>query len=127
MKWKFILVTIVIIVIIVNLPIVNKNVLLMMDGNNPFKYSNLNASFTQQESFAFKDSYLTNWSINRFIEETHPSNENKQVYRLYKINPVCFWRWSYYISISRNYKYKSWNEIEKNRVPYNPENMWQDF
>ncbi|MCT1532166.1 hypothetical protein M3B46_14285 [Sphingobacterium daejeonense] len=99
----------------------------MMDGNNPFKYSNLNASFTQQESFAFKDSYLTNWSINRFIEETHPSNEDKQVYRLYKINPLCFWRWSYYISISRNYKYKSWNEIEKNRVPYNQENMWQDF
>ncbi|MFD1164496.1 hypothetical protein ACFQ2C_02645 [Sphingobacterium daejeonense] len=124
MKWKFILVTI---VIIVNLPIVNKNVLLMMDGNNPFKYSNSNASFTQQESFAFKDPYLTYWSINRFIEETHPSNENKQVYRLYKINPVCFWRWSYYISISRNYKYKSWNEIEKNRVPYNQENMWQDF
>jgi len=127
MKWKFILVTIIIIVIIVNLPIVNKNVLLMMDGNNPFKYSNSNASFTQQESFAFKDSYLTNWSINRFIEETNPSNENKQVYRLYKINPVCFWRWSYYISISWNYKYKSWNEIEKNRVPYNQENMWQDF
>ena len=96
MKWKFILATIVIIIIIVNLPIVNKNVLLMMDGNNPFKYSNLNASFTQQESFAFKDSYLTNWSINRFIEETHPSNEDKQVYRLYKINPLCFWRWSYY-------------------------------
>ena len=127
MKWKFILVTIVIIVIIVNLPIVNKNVLLMMDGNNPFKYSNSNASFTRQESFAFKDSYLTNWSINRFIEETNPSNEDKQVYRLYKINPLCFWRWSYYISISRNYKYKSWNEIEKNRVPYNQENMWQDF
>jgi len=127
MKWKFIFVTLAIVVIIVNLPIINKNILLMIDGNNPFRYSNSNASFTREESFEFKDSYLTNWSINRFIEETKPSDEDKQVFRLYKINPLCFWRWSYYISISRDYKYKSWDDIGLNRVPYDPENMWQDF
>lgn len=127
MKWKFIFVTLAIVIIIVNLPIINKNILLMIDGNDPFRYSNSNASFTREESFGFKDPYLTDWSINRFIEETNPSDEDKQVFRLYKINPLCFWRWHYYIFISRDYKYKSWDDIEPNRVPYDPENMWQDF
>lgn len=101
--------------------------MLTFDGKGHFKYSNSNASFTYLESLSFKNGFLTDWSINRFIEEMQPSIENQEVYRLYKINPLCFWRWHYYIFISRHYKYKSWEEIEPNRVPYDSVNMWQDF
>lgn len=127
MKWKTFLIIITILIIIPNLPIINKNILLVVDGQSPFNYSNSNASYTKEDTFGFKDLFISDWSINRFIEETHPTKENQEIFRLYKINPLCFWRWSYYISISRKFSYKSWNEIEPKRVPYVEENMWQEF
>ncbi|WP_156307440.1 hypothetical protein [Sphingobacterium endophyticum] len=126
MKWKTILI-IITILNISNLPIINKNILLVADGQNPFRYSNSNASYTKEDTFGFKDLFINDWSINRFIEEARPSKENQQIFRLYKINPLCFWRWSYYISISRKFPYKSWDEIEPKRVPFDAENMWQEF
>lgn len=127
MKWKTILIIFAVIVIIVNFPLFNKSFLLMFDGKGHFRYSNSNASFTREESLGFKDPFISNWSIERFVEETHPAVGNKQIYRLYRINPFCFWRWHYYFSTSRNFEYKSWKEIEPNRAPYNPEDRWQDF
>ncbi len=86
-----------------------------------------NGSLTSEESFSFKDPYISEWPIKWFIEETNPAEENKAVYRLYKINPLCFWRWSYYLFTSSDYTYKNWKEIERKRVPYDPKNTRQDF
>ena len=124
--FKYSLITFSMIVVIANLPVINKQLLHALDQNH-FRYSNLNASFTDEESFEFKDGYISDWPIERFIKETHPSTENRTVYRLYRINPLCFWRWNYYLSISNDFKYKDWKEIEKNRVPYDQNNMWQRF
>ncbi|UPZ34615.1 hypothetical protein MUB18_10890 [Sphingobacterium sp. PCS056] len=109
-----------------NLPFVNSYLLHRFDGDL-FKYSNANASFTLHEIFDFKFSPISQRLIDRYITEFHPDTKNEQVYRLYRINPLCFWRWSHYLITSRDFDYKSWKEIEPNRVPYNPENRYQDF
>ena len=109
-----------------NLPFVNSYLLHRFDGDL-FKYSNANASFTLHEIFDFKFSPISQRLIDRYITEFHPDTKNEQVYRLCRINPLCFWRWSHYLITSRDFDYKSWKEIEPNRVPYNPENRYQDF
>jgi hypothetical protein len=109
-----------------NLPFVNSYLLHRFDGDL-FKYSNANASFTLHEIFDFKFSPISQRLIDRYIAEFHPDKKNQQVYRLYRINPLCFWRWSHYLITSRDYEYRSWKEIEPNRVPYDPENRYQDF
>ncbi|GGC22208.1 hypothetical protein GCM10011386_12670 [Parapedobacter defluvii] len=109
-----------------NLPILNAYILYKID-NDHFKYSNADASFTVHETFGFKNPRLSQQSIKFFIEEMKPTPENQKVYRLYRINPLCFWRWSYYLFQSVDFEYKSWKEIEPNRVPYDPENRWQHF
>ncbi len=114
------------IAVISNLPFVAKPLLGKLDASH-FKYSNLNASFTYVQSFGFKDSYIGERTKYRFKTEAHPTPENETIYRLYKINPLCFWRWHYYIFISSKFPYKRWDEIEKNRVAYDRNNMWQDF
>ena len=109
-----------------NLPFVSGYILHRFDGD-VFKYSNADASFTWDDTFGFKASPISQWLIDRYIAEFHPEKKNQQVYRLYRINPLCFWRWSHYLITSRDYEYKSWKEIESNRVPYNPENRYQAF
>jgi len=109
-----------------NLPFVNSYLLHRFDGDL-FKYSNANASFTLHEIFDFKFSPISQRLIDRYITEFHPDKKNQQVYRLYRINPLCLWRWSHYLITSRDYEYRSWKEIEPNRVPYHPENRYQDF
>jgi len=127
MNWKNIIIGFILLVVVTNLPMINKNFMILFDGEGHFRYSNLDASFTQIERLGFKDGSISSWPINRFIEEEKPKNQNVEVYRLYRINPLCFWRWSYYIFTSRNFKYKAWEEIEPNRTPLIEGNMWQDF
>ena len=124
--FKYSLITFLSIAIISNLVIINTVILQALDQNH-FRYSNQNASFTDVETFNFKDPYISNTPIDRFIAETNPAVENKTIYRLYRINPLCFWRWSYYLFTSRDFSYKTWSEIEQKRVPYDPNNMWQKF
>lgn len=117
----------IVIVIVVNLPIINKDVLHSLDSES-FKYANNDASFTDSQHFGFKDSYMSQEIQERWVNETNPEPINREIFRLYKINPLCFWRWNYYIFSSLSFKYKSWSEIEPNRVPRDPENfVWQHF
>ena len=127
MKWKWLVITFIVAVVVTNFPLYNKSFLLMFDGEGHFRYANADATFTRAQRLGFKDGFLTDRLANNFIEETQPAIENRQIYRLYRINPLCFWRWYYYIFIARNFEYKSWEEIEPHRVPYDPENRWQDF
>lgn len=116
----------VIIVLIANLPILNKVILSAVDKDH-FKYANNDGSFTYTESFAFKDGYISSGLINIFKESQNATDSHKIVYRLYRINPLCFWRWSYYISISSNFKYRDWKNIASSRVKFDEESPWQDF
>ncbi len=125
-SFKYSLTAFLFIAFIANLPIIGKQLLHDIDQDH-FRYSNLNASFTRVESFGFKDGYISKWGTRRFVEENNPAPENRTIYRLYRINPLCFWRWSYYLFTSRDYPFNDWKEIEKNRVPYVTGNMWQDF
>jgi len=109
-----------------NLPFVNGYLLHRLDGDL-FKYSNADASYTNHDTFSFKSPTISQWAIDRYIEDTHPEKKNQKIYRLYRINPLCFWRWSHYLITSKDFDYKSWKEIEPNRVPYHPENRYQDF
>lgn len=77
--------------------------------------------------FSFKSPSISQWAIDQYIADTHQEKKNQQVYRLYRINPLCFWQWSHYLITSRDFDYKSWKEIESNRIPYHPENRYQDF
>lgn len=115
-----------IIVIVANLPLINEVILSALD-HDTFRYSNNDASFTRIEKFGLKDGRINDWLTNRFVEETYPSDNNKEIFRLYRINPLCVWRWRYYIETGINYRYKSWNEIEPNRIPYAENNTWQNF
>ena len=115
------------IIIFTNLPIINSNFMAMFDSKDHFRYSNNNATCTIIDNVSFKSGALTPRVMDFFIEERNPQQENKELFRLYRINPLCFWRWSYYIAISSDFEYKSWEEIEPHRVPYDPENRWQDF
>lgn len=126
MKKKWILITALIIVIITNLPIIGTEIMGKIDRNH-FRYSNADASFTDIEHFDWMRPWMNEWVVWGFIEAQRPEARNMEVFRLYKINPLCFWRWRYYILVSRKFKYKSWKEIEPNRAPLVPDNMWQDF
>ena len=115
--------------ILVNFPPLNGILLGLIDSNS-FKYSNRNGSLTHIQNFGFKSGgYIDKiWVEEKIIkEELKEIQENQEVFRLYRINPLCFWRWNYYIFCSSNFKYKSWEEIEPNRVPYNPDNISQRF
>lgn len=108
-------------IFIVNFPLINKFILLELDPQT-FKYSNNNASYTRVQFFEFKETSISKYDIIWFIAATKSDNTNKEFYKLYKINPLCFWRWNYYFFIARKFKSKPWSEIEPNRDPFDPEN-----
>ncbi|MFZ4862892.1 hypothetical protein ACL9RF_11960 [Sphingobacterium sp. Mn56C] len=123
---KLVLKILVCFIFMVNFPLINKFILLELDPNT-FRYANQDGAYTRIQYFEFKETSISKYNINRFIEATKPTDINKEFYRLYKINLFCFWRWNYYILIASKFKYKPWSEIAPNRVPYNPKNRWQDF
>ena len=114
------------IIIFSNLPIVNTEVLKLTDSNN-FRYSNNNATFTYIENFDIFRNWISDEVVFNFISQTRPELHNMELYRLYRINPLCFWRWRYYLSVSFQFKYKSWDDIKYDREPFKPNNMWQKF
>lgn len=116
-----------VIIIISNLPIVNEWVLRDLDPKY-FQYSNADASLTKEDCFFLRSNLLSKEFFEKLIEiNLDPTENNMEVFRLYRINPLCFWRWKYYWTISREFRYKSWKEIEQNRVPYATDNPFQDF
>ncbi|MDR2282947.1 MAG: hypothetical protein LBE37_07060 [Sphingobacterium sp.] len=126
MKKRAVFITIFVFFIVVNLPVINTEILKRVDGDH-FRYSNADASFTYIQFLDVLQPWISDWTVARFARERHPSEENKQVFRIYRINPLCFWRWRYYWVVSRNFEYRSWKQIEPQRTPRIPDNMWQQF
>lgn len=126
MKKRTIIIVSFIILIVVNLPVVNTEILNRIDRDH-FRYSNADASFTDIEYFDPLQPWINEWTLERFVRENSPSENNKKVFRIYRINPLCFWRWRYYYVVSWKFEYRSWDEIEPNRAPKIPDNMWQQF
>lgn len=127
MKKKIIIWSIVVIGIS-NLPVINKEILRNIDSEH-FCYANADGSFTRKEHFGFKSSgYISKKRAESWLAaRLSPTEPNKEVFRLYRINPLCFWRWKYYLTSSKDFRYKNWKEIEPNRIPYDPDNPLQRF
>lgn len=64
--------------------------------------------------FSFKSPSISQWAIDQYIADTHQEKKNQQVYCLYRINPLCFWRWKNYLVNAVHFEYMEWNTIEKN-------------
>ena len=110
---KLIIYLFITIVILSNIPILNYSLLAYLDEGK-IRYSNHNGSRTIIEDFNYK-SGITD------------QEESDKLYRLYSLNPLCFWRWSFYLLVSKDFEYKDWDKIEPNRVPYDPNNIMQEF
>ncbi|MFD2594017.1 hypothetical protein [Sphingobacterium griseoflavum] len=126
MKKKRIFITVAIIIAVSNLPVVS-TVLMEKIDKDRFRYSNNDASFTSIQPLDILRPWMDDWVVQGFIESQRPTQENMEVFRLYKINPLCFWRWRYYILVSRKFRYKSWQEIEPHRTPFKGISRWQKF
>lgn len=126
---KIIFISLIVILVLPNIPIIGTQILRIIDGNY-FRYSNNDASFTSIQNidiFSPWPSDKSSLKVQSITLDSTVTSENQQIFRLYKINPLYFWRWRYYISVSRLYPYKSWEEIEPNRVPFNSKYIWQKF
>ncbi|GHE45563.1 hypothetical protein [Sphingobacterium griseoflavum] len=126
MKKKRLAIAAIIVIAFTNLPVVSTTIMGELDKDR-FRYANNDASFTYIQEFDILRGWISQWTVWGFIESQRPTQEHMEVFRLYKINPLCFWRWRYYILVSRKFRYKSWQEIEPNRVPFVDNNKWQDF
>ena len=113
-------------IILSNLPPL-KHILGLAIDEYHYRYSNINGSLTYVE---FKAHDIKGMYRSLSSYKTHFPNANDTImYRLYKRNLLCFWRWGEYIYDQR-YKlpYKRWTEIRKRRgydLEYS--NNWQDF
>lgn len=123
---KYSLIGFAILVIICHVPFVGKSILCKIDSGR-FRYSNIDGSYTSIQGFGFKDAFYTRNSLPPLSDPKLSAPKAQQIYRLYKINWLCFWRWQYYIVSSSKFEYKDWKEIEKHRVPYEKDNYRQDF
>jgi len=118
-KIKAVIITVTVVVLVFNIPILHFVPLSILDKGR-IRYSNADGSFTHIERFELLSGMLTN--------EDRSREETEEVYRLYRLNPFCFWRWSFYLLVSKDFRYKNWEkDIEPNRVPYDPKNTGQDF
>jgi hypothetical protein len=113
MKKKTIIIFVLSVLLFPNLPVVNKYIAHKLDENH-FKYANLDGSFIATQSFSFKSPGFSTFGFEQFIKETDPAPENQILYRLYKINPLCFWRWNNYIQNGRHFEYMDREIIKKN-------------
>lgn len=130
MSKKTIIILVICVLAFPNLPFINKYIALKVDSDY-YRYSNKDGSYTFRQDFSFKSPGFSTFGFQRFVKETSPSNENRTLYRLYKINPLCFWRWKKYIVESRHIGYIDWKEIEQRRNITNKGTVelsnWQDF
>ena len=110
---KIILIALAAMIVIPNLPFIGKDIQHWLDDGY-FRYSNLDGSYTMTQSFHFKSPGFSTFGFEQWIKETAPAVENRKLYRLYKINPLCFWRWSNYIRQSVHFDYMAPDVIEKN-------------
>jgi len=112
-------ITVTVIVLVFNIPIFHYLPLSILDKGK-IRYSNADGTYTHIERFDYLSGIFTN--------EDRSREENEEVFRLYRLNPLYFWRWSFYLIVSKDFRYKNWErDIEPNRVPYDSKNTGQDF
>ena len=113
-------------IIIANIPPIKPLYRLAFDEYH-YRYSNENGSFTFVE-FKARDVKMMYRRMDGY-KQLFPLSNDTSLYRLYKRNILCFWRWGEYIYDER-YKmpYMSWKEIKRRRG-YDLENSnnLQDF
>ncbi|AYZ36179.1 hypothetical protein EGY07_11600 [Chryseobacterium indologenes] len=126
MKRKFIIGIVLSVLVIPNTPIIGTEIVKAIDGDH-FRYANANAAFTSIDYMEVYQPWISKWTTFGFIHDTKPEMVNMEIFRLYRINPLCFWRWRYYLTVSKNFEYRDWEKIKPNRVPFKPLNKWQDF
>lgn len=96
-----------------NMPFIGKDIHHWLDEGY-FRYSNLDGSYYLTQDFNFKSPGFSTFGFEYFVKNTSPAKENRKLYRLYKINPLCFWRWSYYLRHSIHLDYMDPSVIEQN-------------
>lgn len=130
MNKKTIIVLIICVLAFPNLPFINKYIALKVDSDY-YRYANRDGSYTILQDFSFKSPGFSTFGFERFVEEASPSEENRTLYRLYRIDPLCFWRWKKYIIESRHLDHMDWEEIKQRRSANNKDakkmSRWQDF
>lgn len=109
---KTIVIVLGIILLLPNVPFIGKDIHKWLDTGY-FRYSNLDGSYYLTQDFDFKSPGFSTFGFEYFVKNTSPAKENQKLYRLYKINPLCFWRWSYYLRHSIHLDYMAPSVIEK--------------
>lgn len=114
---KLILVLVTILIVISNLPFVKEMAGINFDY---YRYSNYDGSITVHEIFSQNRVMSKKFALGEIDNKEYlvrfPMQEDRIIFRLFKINPLCFWRWGEYIYDWRfRLPYKSWNEIYKKR------------
>ncbi len=130
MKKRTVVVLAICVLALPNLPFINKYIAVQIDGDY-YRYSNRDGFYTYLQDMSFKSPGFSTRGLERFSEQTSPPREDRTLYRLYHINPLCFWRWHKYVVEGRHFDYMDWEEIEKRRDLANKGNTklskWQDF
>ncbi|WP_164111664.1 MULTISPECIES: hypothetical protein [Sphingobacterium] len=85
MKKRAIVITVFVFLVVVNLPVINTEILRKVDSNH-FRYSNADASFTYVQYLDILQPWISEWTVKGFISDQHPSEENKELFRIYRIN-----------------------------------------
>ncbi|MBN9296847.1 MAG: hypothetical protein J0I41_07535 [Filimonas sp.] len=134
-NYKKIATYLVVLLVIINLPPIAAPLRTIIDDNQ-FRYSNADGSYTIQEHF-FKARLMrepyTNKVHQDFIKR-YPGTTDTIIYRLYWRNPLCFWRWGYYLFDKRysTFQYKNWDKIKEVRDKKEASGIklsedWMDF
>ncbi|WP_155860280.1 hypothetical protein [Chryseobacterium sp. UNC8MFCol] len=113
MMRKAIIIVLTTMIVVPNLPFIGKDISHRLDEGY-FRYSNLDGSYTITQDFNFKSPGFSALHFEQWIKRTSPSEENRKLYRLYKINPLCFWRWSNYLRHGVHFDYMDPSVIEQN-------------
>lgn len=101
------------ILLIPNLPFIGKDISHHLDEGY-YRYANLDGSYTITQDFNFKSPAFSTLHFEYWIKMTSPAQENRKLYRLYRINPLCFWRWKNYLVNGVHFDYMDPDIIEKN-------------
>ena len=97
---------------------------MFLDGSY-YNYSNKNGSVTFTE-FKARDFEMMKRRFESYRKKT--GNTDTIMYRLFKKDPITFWRWGKYF-ISKRYQlpYKDWSEIKAIRGEIENKTGYQDF
>jgi hypothetical protein len=93
--------------------------------NGPYRYSNADGTFT------FQEIWLRDYdNMMRVYEHERPGFKlkDKRVYRLFRKNPLVFWRWrAYFIDKRYGLPFKDWDEIKRLRDKKQSQRFFGDF